>query len=84
MAEQTQSLRGELQNLHWRSPFEPFRIKLVNGDFHDVGEPLGMALLSWGVFVASQEGHWAVFAYDKIAAIESLLSFNAMPDAEAD
>ena len=60
-----------------RRPFEPFRIRLVNGDFHNVGYPLSMALLSAGVYIASQDGHWTVFPLTSIASIESLISFES-------
>ncbi len=76
------TLRGELADLQAKWPFEPFRIKLVNGDFHDVGHPLSMAILSVGVFIASQDGHWAIFTINRISAIESLLPFENLPGDE--
>lgn len=61
-------IERELRALLQRQPFEPFRIKLVNGDGHDL-----VALLEDGVYVASQDGHWAEFPYDRFASFESLL-----------
>ena len=40
----------------------------MNGDGHDL-----VALLEDGVYVASQDGHWAEFPYDRFASFESLL-----------
>jgi len=66
-------IERELRALLQRQPFEPFRIKLVNGDGHDVLYPDLVALLEDGVYVASQDGHWAEFPYDRFASFESLL-----------
>ncbi len=67
-------------DLQSKWPFERFRIKLVSGDFHDVARPLSMALLSVGVYIVSQDGHWAIFPINRIASIESLLPFESLPD----
>ena len=55
-------------------PFEPFRIKLVNGDGHDVVYADLVAVLEVGVYVTTQDGHWAEFPFDRIASFESLVS----------
>jgi hypothetical protein len=51
----------ELRELIERDPFLPFRIKLVNGDAHDIGYPRSIALLSDSVYVAPLDGHCAQF-----------------------
>ncbi len=68
-------IRGELERLMSSRPFEPFRMKLLNGDYHDLFDPKSLALLeSGGVMIASQDGNWVIFPFDKIAAIESLFA----------
>ena len=56
-----------------RDPFEPFRIRLINGDRHDVLLPAMVAVLEEGLFVTSQGGHWAQFPFDRVASFESLI-----------
>jgi len=67
-------LREELQILIEREPFEPFRIKLVNGDIHDVFHPHNTAVLEWSVSIMPPDQNWVVFPLDKIASIESLMA----------
>jgi hypothetical protein len=75
-------IQRELQDLVRREPFEPFRIKLVNGDAHDVHFADLVALLKRGVQVASEHGHWAIFPYGSIASLESVVSdFQGGPPA---
>lgn len=63
-----------LYSLLAREPFLPFRIKLVNGDAHDVAYPNLVALLADGIFLTSFDGHWVEFPFDRIASIESLVT----------
>ena len=64
-------------------PFEPFRIKLVNGDGHDVLYAELVALLEDGVYITSQGGHWAEFPFGSIAGFESLVGdFQGGPPGE--
>ena len=66
-------LHDELKDLVGKSPFEPFRIKLVNGDQHDIFDAGMIILQSTTVVLLFREGHWVVFEYNKIASIESLI-----------
>ncbi len=56
-------------------PFDPFRIKLVNGDAHDVSNPHNVATLEEGLYITSHDGEWTQFPYDRVASLESLLQF---------
>ncbi len=67
-------LRDELEDLIAQEPFEPFRIKLVNGDFHDVFNPQNVALLVWTFHIMPPDQNWMIFPIDKIAAVESLIA----------
>ena len=64
-------IERELRALLNRHPFEPFRIKLVNGDGHDVVYADLVALLEEGVYITSEGRHWAQFPFDRIASFES-------------
>jgi hypothetical protein len=55
--------------------FSPFRIKLINGDAHDVSDPMIAAMLGRTVFIAPRHGEWVKFRYNRIASLESLLEF---------
>ena len=66
-------IERELRALLRRQPFEPFRIKLVNGDGHDVSDADLVALLEEGIYVLSAGGHWAQFPFDRVASFESLV-----------
>ena len=67
-------IRQQLQELVEAEPFEPFRLKLVNGDFFDVFKPLGVAVQSKTVLMALDDQNWVVFPLDKINSIESLIA----------
>ena len=63
-----------LEELFTAKPFEPFRLRLVNGDSHDIFYPHTVSLLSSSLNVYHADGNWAIIPYDKIAAIESLIA----------
>jgi hypothetical protein len=65
--------RQELEDRISAEPFEPFRIKLVNGDRHDIADPQSIAIMTDYVTIASADQHWAIFPFDKINSLESLL-----------
>ena len=67
-------LRDALRNLIDADPFEPFRIKLVNGDWFDVFDPNTAAVQQVAVYIASHDQNWAVIPIDKINSIESLMA----------
>jgi hypothetical protein len=67
-------LRDHLNDLLSTVPFEPFRIKLVNGDTHDVFDPQTLAVQQSTVVIASHDQNWAAFPIDKINSIESLIA----------
>jgi hypothetical protein len=64
-----------LKELLGRTPFEPFRVKMLSGDAYDVGDPLSMVIYqSQGhAFLAITGGHWATFRLDFICCFESLV-----------
>jgi hypothetical protein len=68
-------MEEEVKRLLVRDPFEPFRIKLVNGDAHDVNAPDFVAILEEGLYIASHDGLWVEFPYDRIASLECLIAF---------
>lgn len=68
-------MEEEIKRLLDRDPFEPFRIKLVNGDARDVSAPEVVAIMEEGIYIASQDGLWAEFPYERIASLECLIAF---------
>jgi len=54
--------------------FEPFRIKLIHGDYHDVFDPNTVSFERQVLFIASTDQNWVVFSYSKINSIESLIA----------
>lgn len=65
-------IRAELERLLYADPFQPFRMKLVNGDFHDVFYPGTVAVLDEGIYIGSRDQDWASFPYRSVASFESL------------
>lgn len=63
-----------LEKLLRGSPFEPFRIKLVNGDNHDGFDLQTVAVQRRTVFLASPDQNWYLFPTNKINSIESLIA----------
>jgi hypothetical protein len=61
-----------IQELLERDPFEPFVIKLTNGDVHVVQTPHAVALMGTRIFVAFPNGKWAIIPLAHIASVESL------------
>ena len=57
-----------------RGPFEPFRIKLVNGDAHDIFNPQTVALQRSALAIASSDQNWVLFPLDKVNSVESLIA----------
>ncbi len=56
-------------------PFEPFRIKMINGDSFDIvlQEALVIFRDQGHAFLAMSHGHWATFRLAFISSFESLL-----------
>ena len=63
-----------LHRLLYSGRFEPFRIKLVNGDYHDVFDPQTVSFERRVVFIAENNQNWVVFPFTKINSIESLMA----------
>lgn len=63
----------DILDLLARDPFVPFRIKLVNGDAHDVTHPALVAFLEEGLFISYSSGEWAEFPFAHVASLESLI-----------
>jgi len=67
-------LRDEIRDLLSNDPFEPFRIKLVNGDNHDVFDAQTVALQEVTLTIATTDQNWYILPIDKINSIESLIA----------
>ena len=67
-------IRKELQRLLGREPFEPFRIKLMNGEHIDIFDPNSLALHPRTAHLASADQHWVIFALLAVNSIESLIA----------
>ena len=70
-------IEREIRDLLRRDPFVPFRVKLVNGDAHDISHPWLVAELKDGLYVLYASGEWVIFAYERVASLESLIE---LPD----
>ena len=64
----------EIQELIDRTPFEPFQIKLVNGDSYNVSDPRTLVVLESQIMIAMFDQNWVIFPHDKINSLESLFS----------
>jgi hypothetical protein len=64
----------EVKRLLAGEPFVPFRIKLDNGNGHDIPYAHLVAELERGLFIAQQGGHWVQFPYERISSLESLVA----------
>jgi hypothetical protein len=67
-------LRDDLRELLDHEPFEPFRVRLVNGDYHDIFYPQNVALLRFAVYLPQPDQNWVIFPINKIADIKSLIA----------
>ena len=67
-------MRNEIIELLAREPFEPFRITLVNGNFHDVFDPLSVVVQRRTLMIASSDQNWATIAILNINSVESLIA----------
>jgi hypothetical protein len=68
------AIEGDLKDVLRKKLFEPFRIKLVNGDHHDVFDPQTVAVQSKTVTIMTREQHWIHFPINKIVSLESLIA----------
>jgi hypothetical protein len=66
-------IKLRIHRLLYAGRFEPFRIKLVNGDYHDIADPQTVSLECKVVFIAENNQNWVVFSNTKINSIESLM-----------
>jgi hypothetical protein len=67
-------ISDEIQDLIDKEPFEPFRLKLVNGDAHDIMNPGVLVVLQSVIMLALPDQNWVIFPHDKVNSLESLLS----------
>jgi hypothetical protein len=67
-------IRTRIRRLLAAEPFEPFRIKLVNQDHHDIFDPQTASFERDVNFIASEDQNWAMFPFSKINSIESLIA----------
>jgi hypothetical protein len=66
------TLRDELQYQAAADPFEPFLIKLVNGDSHEIRDPQDLSIGTGTATITTADKRWTVFPLDKINSLESL------------
>jgi len=66
-------ISDEIQELIEKEPFEPFCIKLVNGDIHNVTNPSAVVVLESEILIAMFDQNWVIFPHDKVNSLESLL-----------
>ncbi len=66
----------ELRELLSKTVYEPFRIRLISGDHYDIADASLFVIYADGshCFYASTDGHWVIFAADRIVSLESLLA----------
>jgi hypothetical protein len=74
MRREEQRFQNDLSKLATREPFEPFRIRLVNGDFHDIFYPQNVVVTKTIVNIHAPDQNWVFFPIDKIASVESLIA----------
>ena len=67
-------LERDLTDLLEKDPFEPFRITLVNGFYHDILLPQTVTFLKERVFITDTHGQWALFPFQAMVSLESLVS----------
>jgi hypothetical protein len=67
-------MRAQLRRLLYSPSFEPFSIKLVNGDRWDIFDPHTVSLEGREVFIAAHDQNWVVFPINKINSVESLIA----------
>jgi hypothetical protein len=67
-------IRVQLLELSRAEPFEPFRIRLVNGDAHNVSDPQSLVVEAERVWLFPPDQHWVVFPIVRINSMESLVS----------
>ena len=76
-------LLNDLLDLLEKDPFEPFRITLVNGSYHDISLPWTVTFLRRRVFITTIGGEWALFPFEMVVSLESLLAdFQGGPPRE--
>jgi hypothetical protein len=67
-------IRDELGRLLASDPFEPFQIKLANGDAHHVFHPDNVVVEKLTVSILWADQNWVYFAIEKIVSLESLIA----------
>ena len=67
-------IRDHLRRLLGNDAFEPFRISLVNGEFHDIFDPQTVVVETATVIVLPHDQNWAIFTLDKVNSLTSLIA----------
>ena len=67
-------IRTRIRRLLAATPFEPFRINLVNRDAHDIFDPQTVSFERDVIFIAATDQNWAMFPFSKINSVESLMA----------
>ena len=75
---------NDIRELLARDPFEPFRIKLVSGDAHDIFSPAVFHIMAdeERCFHASGDGTGYLFAVKYIVSLEAIFGGHPTPDLE--
>jgi hypothetical protein len=67
-------LNDELKDLLLKEPLEPFRVKLMNGEWHDVFYPENVAMLGGVLYLALPDQNCVLIPFRGIASVESLIA----------
>jgi hypothetical protein len=62
----------DLQELLNKQPFEPFRIKLSNGDAHEIRDPNLVVVMKTKVFIAFPNDRFTLCSLLHVTSVESL------------
>lgn len=62
----------DLHNLLKKQPFDPIRIKLSNGDAHDVRDPDLVVVMKTKMFIAFPDDRFVLLPLRHVASVESL------------
>jgi hypothetical protein len=60
-----------IQELLDKEPFEAFRIRMSDGNFYDVTNPVVVVSMNTKLFIALPEDRWKFLSYQNMTSIES-------------
>ena len=62
---------ADVQELLDKEPFEPFRIRMTDGNHYDVTNPDLAVAMESNLFLALPKGRWKLLSYQNMTSIES-------------